>query len=82
MEARRHPEQGYRSCLGIIRLADRYGTERLEAAAARALASRALSYRSVESILRHGLDSQPLGEKPPARTHRRHHNLRGPEYYQ
>ncbi|MGH9094940.1 MAG: IS21 family transposase [Acidimicrobiales bacterium] len=81
MEARRHPEQGYRSCLGIIRLADRYGTERLEAAAARALAARALSYRSVESILSHGLDAQPLGEKPTPRAHRRHHNLRGPEYY-
>jgi len=82
MEARRHPEQGYRSCLGIIRLVDRYGAERLEAAAARALAARALSYRSVESILRHGLDSQPLGAKPPAPAHRNHHNLRGPEYYQ
>lgn len=81
MQARTHPEQGYRSCLGIIRLADRYGTERVEAACARALAARALSYRSVESILSHGLDSQPLGERPPPRTHRRHHNLRGPEYY-
>ena len=81
MAARPHPEQGYRSCLGIIRLADRYGPERVEAACARALAARALSYRSVESILRHGLDSQPLDERPPARTHRRHHNLRGPEYY-
>ena len=67
--SRPHPEQGYRSCLGIIRLADRYGTERVEAACARALAVRALSYRSVESILRHGLDSQPLragtGPHPP-----------------
>jgi transposase len=80
MATRRHPEQGYRSCLGIIRLADRYGAERLEAACARALAARALSYKSVESILRHGLDSQPLAEAPP-RTHRRHRNLRGPEYY-
>jgi transposase len=81
MEARRHPEQGYRSCLGIIRLADRYGPERLEAACRRALAARALSYKSVSSILSHGLDSQPLGEQPTPRTHRRHHNLRGPEYY-
>ena len=81
MAARTHPEQGYRSCLGIIRLGERYGTERLEAACARALTARALSYRSVESILSHGLDSQPLGQRPPARTHRRHHNLRGPKYY-
>jgi len=80
LEARPHPEQGYRSCLGIIRLADRYGTDRLEAAAGRALAVRALSYRSVESILRHGLDSAPLAERP-TRAHRQHSNLRGPTYY-
>ena len=80
MAARAHPEQGYRSCLGIIRLGERYGAERLEAACARALAARALSYRSVESILSHGLDSQPLGAGP-VRSHRRHQNLRGPEYY-
>ncbi len=81
LEARRHPEQGYRSCLGIIRLTDRYGTERVEAACARALAVRALSYRSVESILRHGLDSQPL-RAASARTHPHHQNLRGSGYYQ
>ena len=81
MAARRHPEQGYRSCLGIIRLGDRYGVERLEAACARALAARALSYRSVESILSHGLDSVPLGQPAVPRTRGRHRNVRGPEYY-
>ena len=80
MEARRHPEQGYRSALGIIRLADRYGAQRTEAACARALAARALSFRSVESILRHNLDTQPLSE-PVRRPHPRHANLRGPSYY-
>jgi transposase len=80
LASRPHPEQGYRSCLGIIRLGDRYGPERLEAACARALAVRALSYRSVESILRHGLDSQPL-RVGPARTHPAHQNLRGASYY-
>jgi len=80
MAARPHPEQGYRSCLGIIRLGERYGTERLEAACARALSARALSYRSVESILRHGLESQPLAEVRP-RAHSAHANLRGPSYY-
>ena len=81
LQSRPHPEQGYRSCLGIIRLADRYSPERVEAACARALAVRALSYRSVESILRHGLDSQPL-RVGPARTHAPHQNLRGATYYQ
>jgi transposase len=81
LESRRYPEQGYRPCLGIIRLGGRYGTERVEAAATRALAARALTYRSVESILRHGLDSQPLTH-PPQRSHPRHANLRGAGYYQ
>ncbi|MBO0715314.1 MAG: IS21 family transposase, partial [Acidimicrobiales bacterium] len=80
LTSRPHPEQGYRSCLGIIRLSNRYGTERLEAACGRALSARALSYRSVESILRHGLDTQEL-KKPPLRPHRHHQNLRGPAYY-
>jgi transposase len=82
MAARPHPEQGFRSCLGIIRLADRYGQERLEAACARALAVRAYSYKSVESMLRTGLDRQPLPAEDPARVHPSHDNLRGPDYYQ
>ena len=82
MAARPHPEQGFRSCLGIVRLGERYGAERLEAACARALAVRAHSYRSVESILRTGLDRQPLTAEGPARAHPSHDNLRGPDYYQ
>ena len=81
MAARPHPEQGFRSCLGIIRLGDRYGHERLEAAATRALAVRAHSYRSVESILRSGLDRQPLPAETPQPAHPHHPNLRGPDYY-
>jgi transposase len=82
MASRPHPEQGYRSCLGIIRLADRYGADRVEAACRRALVVRALSYRSIDSILKCGLDAQPLPEKRPAVIHRDHDNLRGPTYYQ
>jgi transposase len=81
MAARPHPEQGFRACLGIIRLGDRYGAERVEAACERALAVRAHSYRSVESILRNGLDRKPLPAEGPARTHPRHDNVRGPGYY-
>jgi transposase len=82
MAARPHPEQGFRSCLGIIRLADRYGADRLEAACVRALAARAHSYKSVDSILRTGLDRQPLPAEDPSRVHPDHDNLRGPDYYQ
>ena len=65
LDSRPHPEQGYRAALGIIRLAGRYGPDRAEAACARALRLRSYSYRSVESILRTGLDRQPLpGDKP------------------
>jgi transposase len=80
LHSRRHPEQGYRSCLGILRLGERYGAARLEAACQRALSIKALSYRSVESILSHGLDAQPL--TPPEPTpNRLHDNLRGPDYF-
>jgi transposase len=80
--SRPHPEQGYRAALGIIRLAGRYGPDRAEAACARALALRAYSYRSVESILRTGLDRQPLpGGTPALLPHPAHVNVRGPDYY-
>jgi transposase len=83
ISSRPHPEQGYRAALGIIRLAGRYGDDRAEAACARALALRACSYRSVESILRNGLDRQPLpGGKPAILPHPAHANVRGPGYYQ
>jgi transposase len=83
MASRRHPEQGFRSCLGIMRLGRRYGDERLEAAAARALAIRGHSYRSVESILKAGLDGLPLpGAEPVTTTIGDHANVRGAGYYE
>jgi transposase len=78
---RPHPQQGFRSCLGILRLGERYGTARLEAACRRALRLGACRYQSLASILDRGLDRQPLPESherslPPAHDH-----LRGPGYY-
>ncbi|MGH3573343.1 MAG: IS21 family transposase [Candidatus Dormibacteria bacterium] len=81
LRTRPHPEQGYRSCLGIIRLGRRYGSDRVEAACRRALAIQSYSYRSVESILKTGLDGQPLPVPPPHAPQRRHDNVRGPAYY-
>jgi transposase len=81
MESRPHPEQGFRSALGVLRLAKKYSPERLEAACARALLVRALSYKSVESILKHGLDQRPPRAQP-TRAHAAHRNIRGPNYYQ
>jgi transposase len=82
MASRPHPEQGFRSCLGIMRLGRRYGDDRLEAAAARALAVRAHSYRSVESILKAGLDAQPLPGAEPVLSIGVHANVRGGAYYE
>lgn len=80
LEIRPHPEMGYRSCLGIIRLADKFTIERVEAAAERALCCNAVSYTSVKSILRKGLDKLPLGETPEY-SPVSHANIRGKEYY-
>jgi transposase len=79
---RRHPEHGYRSCLGLFRLAKRYGHERVEAACARALIVGARSYRHVDSILKHGLDRAPaLDLEPREAPSTTHENVRGPDYY-
>ena len=81
LAGRTHPAQGFRSCLGVLRLGDRYGSERLEAACARALAAGAIGYRSVDSILRNGLDRAPLPSAAPTRPRVDHANVRGATYY-
>jgi transposase len=80
-EAKPHPEQGYRSCLGIIRLARSYGVKRLEAAAARALSFGVCSYQSVKSILQRKLDQAPPDPPQTELPLPVHDNLRGPGYY-
>jgi transposase len=83
LASRPHPEQGYRSCLGLLRLAKKYGAERVEAASGRAIAVGARSYRHVDSILKHGLDRLPLEpDDPPPQPRLVHANVRGPAYYQ
>ena len=83
LAGRPHPQQGYRSCLGIMGLGKSFGKERLEAACARALALGTTSYKSIQSILKTGLDGQPL----PGQVARQldlpidHENIRGPGYY-
>ncbi len=81
---RPHPEQGYRSCLGIMRLGRGYGPQRLEAACTRAFLARARSSRHVESILKSGLDRLPPKTPTPAAppSGELHENVRGPAYYE
>jgi transposase len=76
-----HPEMGYRGCLGIIRLAEEYSAQRVEAAAERALLTGACRYKSVESILKNSLDQIPLSSPPPGATPA-HDNIRGSEYFE
>lgn len=84
LENRSHPEQGYRSCLGVLRLQKQYTPQRLEAACTRALAFKAYSYKNVESILKKGLDQQPLATSSSQTPLPllEHENLRGGDYYQ
>jgi transposase len=81
LERRPHPEQGYRACLGLMRLGRTHGAERLEAACQRAEQLRSYSFRTVEHILTHQQDRLPLDE-PPARPALTHENLRGAAYYE
>jgi transposase len=80
LRERTHPEQGFRSCLGILRLARSHGRERLEAACKRALEIGARSYTSVSSILRNNLDRtrpDPAADGPAIS----HPNIRGAGYF-
>ena len=80
---RPHPEQGFRSCLGVLRLSKKYGKERLETACGMGLRVHARSYRHIESILQHGLDRvQPaVTDNPKQAPRAAHENVRGPDYY-
>ena len=81
MRAKPHPEQGFRSCLGIVGLARSYGVIRLEAASRRGNDIGATSYGSIASILKHGLDKAFATEPTPDAPPLRHGNIRGSGYY-
>jgi transposase len=80
LRERTHPEQGFRACMGILRLAKAHGGDRLEAACGRAIEIGARSYTSVNSILKNNLDrKRPVpATDGPAITHT---NIRGPRYF-
>jgi transposase len=79
--SRKHPQQAYRSCLGILRLGKAYSDARLEAACRRALTLGSHSYKSIESILKHRLDDKPIAEQQELALPEDHDNIRGPSYY-
>jgi transposase len=80
MKAKPHPEQGFRSCLGILSLMKSYGAERIEAAARRGNDIGATTYGSIKSILQNGLD-RAFNQNTPEPSPIRHANIRGRGYY-
>jgi len=81
LDSKMHPEQSFRSCLGIFRLGKHYGNDRLEAACRRAIAFHTCRYKSLKSILEHGLDRHPPAVIPPSPVLLHHANIRGGDYY-
>ena len=81
MKAKPHPEQGFRSCLGILRLVKTYGPERVEAASQRGNDIGATTYGSIKSILKNGLDRAFANPNTPDGSPIRHANIRGRGYY-
>lgn len=80
MDRRAHPELGFKACLGVIRLADKYGKARVELACGKAIRIRSFSFRCVDSILKNCLQDQPDPESLSL-PERPHENLRGAAYY-
>jgi len=81
LESRAHPQQAYRTCLGLMRLEREHGAERFEAASHRAVEIGGLSWSSMKSILDSGFDRLPLQPSLPLQLPQEHPNVRGPEYY-
>jgi transposase len=81
LEHRPHPEQGFRACLGILRLTQPFGAARVEAAATRALEIGARTFGSVKSILDNNLDRHSAPRRAGSDEAILHPNIRGARYY-
>jgi transposase len=79
--ARRHPQQAFNACFGVLRLSTAYSEARLEAACARALTLGTVGYKSLATILEKGLDQRPLPTPDQHSLPLDHANLRGADYY-
>jgi transposase len=81
MSKKRHPQQGFRACMGLMSMGKKYGNDRMEAACNRAIATNCVSYKSIKSILKTGLDQQALPELQSVQQTPDHGNIRGPGYF-
>ena len=79
--SRAFPQQAFRACLGLLRLGERFGNDRLEKACIIAYSAGATRYQQVESILKNRLDTLSLSHDEPAPTVTPHANIRGAKYY-
>jgi len=82
MRRRPHPEQGFRSCMGLISLGRKHTPSRLEAACGRALEIGSPSYQTVKMLLASGLDREPVLPEASAPPEPDHENVRGPAYFE
>jgi transposase len=80
LERRTHPETGRRACLGLMRMVEKHGAARVEAACARALVIQSPTYKSVDAILKASLDKVALTAEVEAKSVI-HENIRGGSYY-
>lgn len=78
MSRKKHPEQGVKTCFGILGFSKTFGPQRLENACVRALRFKTFTYKSIQSILQSRLDEQA---EPQARALPRHGNIRGGDYF-
>ena len=82
MQAKKHPEQSYRACMGLLSLGKKFTDQRFEAACHRALATGVTRVKQVKTILEKGLDKQPLPEaQGDLLQDIDHKNIRGNHYY-
>ena len=81
LKSRKHPEQAFKTCMGILNLVKEHGPERLNKACARALDFEFYSYKRIKNILDRGLEEQPPAESKELRVPS-HENIRGSQYYQ
>jgi transposase len=79
LSAKKHPEQAYKTCLGILKLTDKYDSNRLNSACNKAIEFNYLSYKGIKYILENNLDNyqEEIFQSLPA-----HYNIRGQHYYQ
>jgi transposase len=80
LTSRKHPEQAFKTCMGILNLVKKHGPDRLNKACARALGFGFYSYKRIKNILDRGLEEEPLIESREL-TVSSHENIRGSLYY-